>query len=162
MQSTHIGGVDPGLVHTGCVSIQFLPSNRTIVVQHEAVVGPDAAAVQRWLNQLHIPHDHVWIEDFRDRGNLSSNKQMHTAVANLRKATRGTVLSNMGIKKVITDDLLKLLGCWKFSTVTNHQDLRSAARIALLGYAKTEHGNLVLADVVGDHLDGKTWSVRHY
>jgi hypothetical protein len=43
--------------------------------------------------------------------------------------------------------------------VTNHQDLRSAARIALLGMAKNEETNGVLASVVSAHLNNNPWTV---
>lgn len=54
---------------------------------------------------------------------------------------------------------MNLLGVWKFSTVTHHQDLRSAARIALFGMLKNEETNRLLADVVADHLKGSDWDV---
>lgn len=162
MNHTHIVGIDPGLVHTGCVSIEFFERSRRIEVRHEAVVGPDGTAVREWLDQLMVPRESVWIEAFRDRGNLNTNAEMHAGVRDIRAATGGKVLDNTGIKTVITNDLLRLLGCWKFGTVTNHQDLRSAARIALLGYVKTDHGNSVVARVVADHLAGKTWTINHY
>jgi hypothetical protein len=48
MSVTHVVGVDPGLVHTGVVSLMFDPVHREIHVDHEAVVGPDATAVTFW------------------------------------------------------------------------------------------------------------------
>ena len=47
-------------------------------------------------------------------------------------------LPNMGIKRVITQDLMELLEVWSFTTATHHQDLRAAARIALLGMVKDD------------------------
>jgi hypothetical protein len=55
---------------------------------------------------------------------------------------------------------MELLGVWKFHTVTNHQDLRSAARIALYGMVKSETLNKVLYSVVDDHLVGRAWRVH--
>lgn len=161
MKHTHIAGVDPGLVHTGVVGIEFDSLRRRIYIEHEVVLGCDGQAVAAWLYDHHMPKDTVWIEAFRDRGNLNSNSKMHAGVADIRSHTAGKVLDNTGIKTVITNDLLRLLGCWNFSTPTHHQDLRSAARIALLGYVKTDDGNGIVADVVADHLAGRTWQPVH-
>lgn len=163
MHSTHIGGVDPGIVHTGVVGIEFDQPNRLVTVRSIVAAGakPEDAAAEaaQFFVAWGIRADHTWIEQYRDRGNLNSNSHMHNAVRLARFATGGKILDNTGIKKVITDDLMKLIGCWKFSTPTHHQDLRSAARIALLGYVKTEHGNALVADIVRDHLNGRTWDV---
>jgi hypothetical protein len=40
---THVVGVDPGLVHTGCVRMVFVPLARTILVEHQV------ALTCRWL-----------------------------------------------------------------------------------------------------------------
>ena len=82
------------------------------------------------------------------------------AVQEYRGLKGSTVLPNMGVKKVVRRPLMELLGAWKFSTVTHHQDLRSAARIALLGMLKDPHMNRLLFDVVLDHIEGRTWRVH--
>jgi hypothetical protein len=56
---------------------------------------------------------------------------------------------------------MELLGVWKFKTPTHHQDLRSAARILLLGMFKDPQLNKLIADIVRSHLRGKDWSVGH-
>jgi len=168
MNSTHIIGVDPGLVHTGVVRMLFDPDNRVITTEHEAVAGPDATAVAFWAAgrgtrlQLHelLPWRVVFIEGYRPRSNLNSDARMVEAVSQMRAATKGTVLLNTGVKKVVKRDLMELLGVWKFGTVTHHQDLRSAARIAILGMLKDEALNRLVYDVVDDHLKGRTWTVR--
>jgi hypothetical protein len=55
--------------------------------------------------------------------------------------------------------VLEALGAWKFQTTTHHQDLRSAAKIAVLGMMKQEHTNLLLAAIIRDHIDGRPWKV---
>jgi hypothetical protein len=163
MQSTHIVGIDPGIVHTGVVEMNFYPRDREITVQHEVVLGTDAAAVRDWIYRVpSAPGETapvIFIEGFRARSNLGHDREMTEAVAAMKQATKGQVLDNMGIKKVVRTEVLKLLGVWQFATPTHHQDLRSAARIAVLGMLKDPDLNRLLADVVRDHLDGRTWDV---
>lgn len=164
MQPTHVVGIDPGLVHTGVVRLQFVPEDQAVHVQHEAVAGPDATAVQKWIDwgaQLPVGTPaHVFIEGYRPRSHFDSDAEMTRAVLEIKKATGGAVLFNTGVKKVVKQPLMELLGCWKFGTVTHHQDLRSAARIGLLGMLKSEPLNRVLTQVVQDHLSGATWHVH--
>ena len=151
-----VAGIDPGLVHTGVVEMEFDRANRTVTVDSFAVIGPDAAAVKARL----APGAVVFIEGYRARSNFDTDQRMVTAVSEFRKELGGTVLQNMGVKKVVKSPLMELLGVWTFSTTTHHQDLRSAARIALLGMLKNEHLNKLLTDVVADHLRGENWDVH--
>jgi hypothetical protein len=158
MKVSTIGGIDPGLVDTGVVRIQFEPDFKRIYVASRVVSGVSDQAIRDiefFLQGL----DQVWIEGYRPRSNLGTDRRMLDAVSRLKKATGYPDLDNMGIKKIITPGLMQVLGCWMFSTPTHHQDLRSAARIALLGYIKTEEGNRMVADVVRDHLAGEGWLI---
>jgi len=101
----------------------------------------------------------VFIEGYRPRSHFAGDQKMVTAVNEMRKMTGGMALLNEGVKKVIRPELMRLLDVWSFSTATHHQDLRSAARIALYGMVKTPWMNQVLADLVRDHLEGDTWKV---
>lgn len=163
MSVTHVVGVDPGLVHTGVVSLYFMADKQRIYIGHEAVLGPDPAAVSDWIDtavQTGARWPAIFIEGYRPRSHLQQDKQMTQAVTDMRRALPGSVvLQNTGVKKVIRQPLMELVGCWRFSTPTHHQDLRSAARIALLGMCKDEEMNRLLATVVADHLDGRTWNV---
>lgn len=168
MSVTHVVGVDPGLVHTGVVSLVFAPEDRCIFVGHEVVTGPDARAVADAITQPWPQDSRTWgclppvifIEGYRPRSHLQQDKQMTQAVTDMKRALPGSVvLQNTGVKKVIRQPLMELVGCWRFTTPTHHQDLRSAARIALLGMCKDEEMNRLLATVVADHLDGRTWNV---
>lgn len=167
MSVTHVVGVDPGLVHTGVVSMVFDPIHHEVYVDHEAVLGPDATAVAVWAMgrrtkkvQPYFMRPDIFIEDYRPRSAFNTDRRMGEAVRNMRDATKGKVLDNTGVKKVVRRGLMQLLGVWSFNTVTHHQDLRSAARIALLGMLKDEQHNQLLADVVRDHLAGNTWAVK--
>lgn len=155
---THIIGIDPGIIHTGVVSALFLPQLRGVHVKHSVTPGLDEAEVKRQIKLFHAgTPDAIYVEGFRSRSNLGHDKEMHVGVSAIAKATRGRVLDNTGIKKVVKRPVLEALGIWKFSTPTNHDDLRSAARILVLGMLK-EHNEL-LADVVRDHIDGRSWRV---
>lgn len=168
MSVTHVVGVDPGLVHTGCVGLVFAPAERTVFVNHEAVSGLDTKAVAEFIGQPWPQDSAAWgclppaifIEGYRPRSHLQQDKQMAQAVTDMKRALPGSVvLQNTGVKKVIRQPLMELVGCWRFSTPTHHQDLRSAARIALLGMCKDEEMNRLLATVVTDHQKGSTWNV---
>jgi hypothetical protein len=152
----HVVGVDPGLVHTGVVSMKFYRDSKLISVGHVAIDGPDPVATLAWVND---PHAVMFIEGYRPRSHFSTDAQMMTAVADFKRETHATVLLNTGVKKVVKRPLMELLHVWKFTTVTHHQDLRSAARIALLGMLKVDRMNRLLTDVVSDHLEGNPWNV---
>lgn len=167
MSVTHVVGIDPGLVHTGVVSLMFVPDQRLVEIDHEVVLGPDATAATMWAMgrrarkvPWYFKPPTIFIEGYRPRSNFNTNAEMTKAVQTFRAATKGQVLDNTGVKKVVRRGLLELLGCWKFPTPTNHDDLRSAARIAVLGMLKDEQMNQLLADIVRDHLNGETWTVK--
>lgn len=155
-------GVDPGIIHTGVVTLGVAEGNHALHVNHEAILGPDADAVDRFIanEEYRMQAKSVtFIEDYRPRHHMTHDKDMLKAVSEVRQATGGKVLDNMGIKKIVKPKLLDLLGIGKFSTPTHHQDLLSAARILVLGMLKDDDLNKVLADIVMDHLAGNTWRV---
>lgn len=160
-------GVDPGLVHTGVVMLRLLPHARTIEVLHRAINGPDATAAALWIEQctIHISHAKqrpVFIEAYRQRSHFGTDTKMVKAVMNFKSTLNNSrVIDNTGVKKIVTKEMMELFGVWKFSTVTNHQDLRSAARIGIFGALKDDELNARLFDVVDDHIKGRKWNVRH-
>jgi hypothetical protein len=158
---THVVGVDTGLVTTGVVRMVFRSKQQAIEISHEAVKGPDSKAVKDWVeNPLNVKvPPAVYIEAYNPRHHYKQDQRMVISVQAMRQFTGGTVLPNTAVKKVVRRGLMELVGVWSFGTVTHHQDLRSAARIALLGMLKDQQMNQLLADVVRDHLAGNTWSV---
>lgn len=159
----HIIGIDPGLVHTGCVSMLFDPQSKDIIVEHEAITGLDEKAVVRWVeNQYPQYKAKLFIEGYRPRSNLNSDANMVAGVARIKRETKGTVLNNTGIKAVVPTSVMLVLGVWKFATSTHHQDLRSAARIGILGMLKDDRLNSLIADIIRDHIDGSPWTVTHH
>lgn len=162
MSLVEVIGVDPGLVHTGVVGLAFGTRSRTLLITHTVIDGPDAAAVAKWIGQPRPKKPTVYVEAYRPRQNLNSDQRMTRVEHELRAALQGAkFLPNMGIKRVITHELMDLLGLWDYPTSTHHQDLRAAARIALLGMVKEAATNQIVADMVGDSLDYKPWSVSH-
>lgn len=162
LKTTHATGIDPGLVHTGAVSMLFKPDQRKIIVDHLVVDGVEPASVEKlydWTRLNNHAASNIWIEAYRPRGHLSGDKRMVEGVARIRATVGGKVLLNHGVKKVVTQDLMELLGVWKFTTVTHHQDLRAAARILLFGMLKDAEMNALITRVVMDHLTGQPWTV---
>lgn len=154
----HIVGVDPGIVHTGVVRMSFETTDQLIVVTHVALAGCIPVQVANVCLDAT-----VFVEDYRPRGNVyGTDAKMRDAVARLKQTMpKAKLLDNTGVKKVVTQDLMELLGVWKFSTPTHHQDLRSAARIALYGMLKDNNWNQLLSDIVRAKLDGGPWKVVH-
>ena len=64
------------------------------------------------------------------------------------------IINNSGVKSIVTKELLQLLDLYDWPT-THHNDLRSAARIALLAMLRDERANNRLAEFVGAALNNK-------
>ena len=158
----HVIGVDPGLVHTGVVGLLFGTKARRVTISHVVIDGPDAAAVAIWVQSKAALRSKVFVEAYRPRQNLNADQRMTQVEHELRRELPSAkFLPNMGIKRVITQEMMDLLEVWTFPSTTHHQDLRSAARIALLGMVKDPDMNVILADVVHAHIDGRPWTISH-
>ncbi|MGV0949436.1 MAG: hypothetical protein ACOYB3_02100 [Azonexus sp.] len=163
MNVAHVIGIDPGLVDTGVVSMLFKPNLKTLRVEHAVIPGTDAEAVSMWIADVGRTYtSFIFIEKYKPRLTLDSDIRMVQAEQDLKRALPDAqLLQNMGIKRVIPQTLMEVFGVWSWPTVTHHQDLRSAARIALLGMVKDPRLNAVTADVVRDHLEGRPWTVSN-
>lgn len=156
----HAIGIDPGLVHTGLVRFVFDDAHKTVTTDHAVVQGIDADAVEEWVNLPGEP-DLVFIEKYQPRSNYGTDEGMVQGERDLMRRLRGAqTLRNTGVKNIVTPELMVLLDVWKFSTRTHHADLRSAARIGLLGLMKHDLGNEYLSDIVLAHLNDKEWKAR--
>lgn len=141
-------GIDPGVVHTAAVRLVVENvSAEAMTIRRSEFVYPGLDVDQLikgqgdWLTKA----DGVWVEGYKSRSNLQHDKAMQQFNGALKKDTPQIVeLNNMGIKKVITRPMMEVLGMWSFKTKTNHQDLRSAARILLYGMTKDEEFNHML------------------
>ena len=155
-------GIDPGIVTTGAVYLELDSSFRHVITRYEAFDGikPDSIKEAiRWTQRL--PYDAVFIEAYRPRSHFSVDADMVVAVNRLKSLIPNSrALNNTGVTKVIKPHLLQALQVWRFPTKTHHQDLRSAARIALYGLVKNPEWNPVLAAFITDLVDGKPWKVN--
>lgn len=159
MNPITIVGVDPGLVNTGVVGLIFSPATRRVAVLDVAILGIDVFPTVEFVQRIRA--DRVFIEAYRPRSHFDTDARMGEGVNKLRRAIKGSVtLNNTGVKQVVRQPLMELLHCWSFNTRTNHQDLRSAARIAILGMLKDPELNELLATLVTDHLDGRHWDIN--
>lgn len=155
-----IVGIDPGIVHTGVVLLRLDPQRQQVEVQHAVIDGPDATTARVWIDVMCKTKSKVFVEDYRPRSHFTTDKRMVEAVAEFRRVlTSATILDNTGIKKVVKQAFMERLGLWSFATPTHHGDLRSAARILLLGAFKDADCNRVLADFIHAHIKGHDWQV---
>lgn len=162
MTPVQLIGIDPGLVHTGCVSITLFPGQGSLRLRNYVVSGLNVQQVEHWVEAtLALRPDvqsEIFIEAYRPRSHFDSDAAMGAAVKEMKQALPGsTTLLNTGVKKIVTPELMKVMNIWSFSQRTNHQDLRSAARIAVYGGLKDPEINPVITKLVIDHLDGNTW-----
>lgn len=157
----HIVGIDPGLVHTGVVRLIFDSKNHTLTIESTVLDGLDAEGANDWTFQTGLPRPEVFIEKYQPRQVLSTDVRMVQGEKEFKHwLPSAKVLSNTGVKRVAAEPLMRALGVWKFNSVTHHQDLRSAARIAVLGMMKDDNLNQVLADFIRAHLNHKPWQIQ--
>ena len=156
-------GIDPGLVHTGCVYLEIDHEKRRLTVRYLVIdSGDHAAQAAEWVDQLtKAKKTPVFIESYRERGqNYGTNTGMRQLLGEFRThLPSATVLDNMGVKKIVRRPLRQVLGLDSFPT-THHQDLESAARILVMGMLKDEKLNLELTKVLEAHLDGDPYEIH--
>ena len=155
-------GVDPGLVHTGVVTLTLDRGRREFFTDHRVLdgVGPVALSELEDLRAGWLPHKGAsFVEAYRPRSAYDSDARMGKAVSDI--AARGFLpINNTGVKKVVRRELLEALGLWNFTTATHHGDLRSAAYIMLYGMLKDPRMNEYLAQFATDYLIHAPWTQR--
>lgn len=150
-------GVDPGLVHTGYVELEFYPDLKLVHTKWRILDG-DASEEVKELIHTTVRQPEVFVEDYRPRSNFGTDSRMREQIGKYRALNPWVhLLDNTGVKKIITSQMMKLFDLWSFPERTHHDDLRSAARIALYGMAKDSLLNSVLTDAVTGLLD-KNWT----
>lgn len=164
-----IVGVDPGLVDTGIVAITFYSKarqwaiNTGVVRRQNPLDKIDLDEIERVARNLAMrtSRSKIFVEEYRPRLKLQTDKEMLEMQSLLRKKLDYAVfLPNMGIKQLITSDFMKMLHVWNFpQSPTHHQDLRSAARIALLGAIKDDEAAEYVNQYARDQL---VQPVRHW
>jgi hypothetical protein len=145
-----LNGIDPGIVDTGAVTFYLDTEHLTLAVTAEKLLGSDPEPIEAYVTYHSGDRTLTFVEAYRDRGTVfNTHGTMRNIEAALRRSLPGVeILDNTGVKKVVTKPLMQLLGCWDFPTVTHHQDLRSAARIALYGGLKDSEINSLLTRIV--------------
>jgi len=155
----HFIGVDPGLVHTGVVGFVFDEAAHRLRIWNVVVDGIDIPEIRRMTLEVSVPVAHVFIEAYRPRSHFNTDARMVTGVSELAKAVPNSkVINNNGAKQIVKSGIMHTMEVWKFTQATNHQDLRSAARIGLYGALKDKTLNRVIYDYLTDALDGRPWS----
>ena len=88
----------------------------------------------KWFHDIGdtLDFDVVVVEEFRTRDNdRSKDNSVLETIAYIQLCYPDAILQyNGGYKSDIPDDLLKILGLWKFEK-SHHQDIRAAARLGL-------------------------------
>lgn len=173
MTTTTIIGVDPGLVHNGLVAYRIDEDHGTIEIiskVHETkdtgkdkdAFGDDVVeAIETFIKDAGWGEVHMFVESYRERANaFSTDSKMRRLVAKINAGIpRAKVLDNMGVKKIVNVRLMRLLGLTGFPS-THHQDLESAARIAIFGALKEPALNGLISRVVIDVLDRDVWDIQ--
>ena len=156
MNIVHLGGIDPGLVHTGVVNLTIDSRGKTVTVHSHVVNGTLAGAVAAAVGG----QARVFIEKYEDRGTVfETHSEMRKFEVELHKLLpKATILSNTGVRKVVTEQMLRVLGLTGFRT-THHKDLESAARIAVYGGLKDPAINAVFYQVLTSYTDGQPWQL---
>lgn len=153
-------GIDPGIVNTGIVVYFICPQERRVILKHTAIEGCKVEDIHAFLALLldmstARAWTYVFVEAYRPRSHFDTDARMGAAVDEIKKmGPEVYALDNSGVKNVVSRAMLELLNSWSFSTKSNHQDVRSAARIAILGMLKNETLNNLLAQVVLSKIEG--------
>ena len=159
-------GIDPGIVNTGIIIYFICPQERLVSLKHTAIEGCKTEDIFSFLS-MHLdvsdarPWTYMFVEAYRPRSHFDTDARMGAAVNEIKKmGPEVYALDNSGVKNIVSRALLELLHSWSFTTKSNHQDVRSAARIAILGMLKNNHLNQLLADIVISRNTDSTY--KHY
>lgn len=147
----HIVGVDPGLQDTGVVGIRLDFDRKLVDVQSTVVNKGKPAQIIDAVKGME-PSGFVFCEEYNPRHTLNTDRAMVELQHQLKLAMPSIrLVKNTGVQQVIKQGLMELLHVWSFHTATRHQDLRSAARIALYGAVKNPKLNKDLFNFVASN-----------
>ena len=166
MKATIIG-IDPGVVHTGCVALRLDSNTRTIDVAYAVINGVDVTQVRNWVGPQRGP---IFIEDYNPSNYAREDKKMSEALGRLKVEFPPSddpivrYVDNAGINTLIPTAVQWCFGVSKFPVTTHHNDLNSAGKIALLGMLQDKDSGLreLVSIVVRDELDGRSWTVTQH
>lgn len=156
MTSIAIIGIDPGIVDTGAVALHLTSNSVKWSTSFMRLPGEDPAAVRGFVSNHQADQTHVFVERYRERGNVfNTHDKMRKLERDIKAAVpEAKLIDNTGVKQVVKIALLELFGLYKFPTVTHHQDLRSAAYIAFYGALKDDALNRILTEITINELEG--------
>ena len=172
-------GFDPGIRDTGAVALTLDFNERTVQITTQVWSGVtrsekleslvdekflDEAAALEQNTRAAASATFVGIEGYRQRGmDVTQDRLMLNLIMAMRTAIpKAKIIDNTGIKKVVTESMLKLFQVSRFRQATNHQELKSAARVALKLGIEMEPTNNLLSDFVRDNLmeGGERWEFK--
>ena len=177
MKSALLIGLDPGIVDTALAWLQFNGEDKQFVSRYRVwrevtstVKGQDTRVSVGFLTELQqiVLRAHkqgrpvyVFMEGYRNRGlDMRQDQKMTVLLAAIRQAVPETkTIDNTGVKNVVTEETLKLLGLSRNEVRTNHADIKSARRIALKGAYQDPELNTLVADLVLDRLTEEAWTL---
>ena len=175
MAKLFLNGIDPGIHDTALTTIELDFTARriqptTVVWENVTTIEKRVITVQEnFLAELYDKIQQqksqglslVGIEGYRQRGLDPKQDQMMIDLIQVinRHLFGSEIVDNTGIKNVVTQPLLKLFHCHRFSK-TNHSDSKSAARVALRLGISIPVINELLSEYVDDHLyKEKPWEL---
>lgn len=157
--SLQVFGVDPGIVHTGLVELNWDFHNQELRITARSVDGITEQSVielRRCIQRRMRRKSNIIVEEYRPKSHFSSDTKMVEGQAMLKlHLPSAKIINNSGVKSIVSKELLQLLNLYDWSTTTHHNDLRSAARIALLAMLRDERANNRLAKFVEAALNNK-------
>ena len=179
MKKALLIGVDPGIVDTALAWLYLNKGAREFVSRYKVwrdvtftVKGKGTTVHSGFLAELQqvvvkahkqgVPV-YVFIEGYRNRGlDMRQDQKMTVLISAIRQAVpESVVIDNTGVKNVVTEEVLRLLGLHRNEVKTNHADIKSARRIALKGAYQDPELNTLVADLVFDRLTGEAWTLTN-
>ena len=157
--SLQVFGIDPGIVHTGLVELgwDFHSQELRIIARSvDGITEQSVIELRRCIQRRLWRKSNIIVEEYRPKSHFSSDTKMVEGQAMLKlHLPSAKIINNSGVKSIVTKELLQLLDLYDWSTTTHHNDLRSAARIALLAMLRDERANNRLAKFVEAALNNK-------
>lgn len=130
---TKILAIDPSSnkIETSTTGIVLLDNARLV---DSWAVSYGMRGFADWFHEIgeSLGFDVVVVEEYKARDNdKSKDNSVLETIAYIQLCYPNLILqNNAGYKSDIPDDLLKILGFWKFEK-SHHQDIRAAARLGL-------------------------------
>lgn len=126
--------IDPGSTKAVDSTNGIVLLDNAKLVNNWVVPSAKIHDIRKWFEEVgrFLQADVVVIEKFEARDNDKSKDNSVLETIDLFQILfpKSVLQNNAGYKSDIPDDLLKILGLWKFDK-SHHQDVRAAARLGL-------------------------------